>query len=77
MSAASVPEPAAMRFLRECLSISGLARSALVIDEMMAIWRPNSLSSRPAEAILSFMPAMPGIRPMMPPMPPIFCIWRS
>ncbi|MCY1308278.1 hypothetical protein D9M70_582720 [compost metagenome] len=43
----------------------------------MAIWRPNSLSSRPAAAILSFMPDMPGIRPMMPPMPPIFCIWPS
>ncbi|MOA07378.1 hypothetical protein D3C78_1270700 [compost metagenome] len=77
ISAASVPEPAAMRFFRLCFRISGLARSALVIDEMMAIWRSNILSLRPAEAILSFMPAMPGISPMMPPMPPIFFIWAS
>ena len=55
--------------------MSGLARSALVIDEMMASWRPNILSSRPAAAIWSFILPMPGIMPMMPPMPPIFCIW--
>ena len=57
--------------------MSGLARSALVIDEMMASWRSNILSSRPAAAIWSFILPMPGIMPMMPPMPPIFCICRS
>ena len=30
------PEPAAMRFLRDALMMSGVRRSALVMDEMMA-----------------------------------------
>src|SRR5690554_2405367 len=63
--AASVPEPLAMRTLRLCLRMSGLTRSAFVIDWMMAICRPNILSSRPAAAIWSFILPMPGIMPMM------------
>jgi hypothetical protein len=51
----------------DALRISGLARSALVIEEMIAIWRLEDLSSRPAAAIWSFILPMPGIMPIMPP----------
>ena len=34
-----VPDPAAMRFLRLALIMSGVLRSFLVIDEMIAAWR--------------------------------------
>jgi len=45
-----VPDPAAMRRLREALRISGLARSRGVIESMIATWRLTMRSSRPAPA---------------------------
>src|SRR3984885_3614198 len=68
------PEPAAMRFLREALRMSGLRRSCGVIDEMMARWRLTNLSSRLAELSWSLILATPGSMPMMPPIPPSFSI---
>src|SRR3974377_2181091 len=77
MCSGVVPEPAAMRFLRLALRISGLRRSFGVIESMIAICRLRILSSRPALAIWFFILAMPGIIPTSPPIPPIPCICTS
>ena len=71
------PAPAAMRFLRLALRISGWRRSSRVIESMIATWRLMILSSRPAAAIWFFILAMPGIMPIKPLMPPIFDICKS
>ena len=47
-----VPEPAAMRFLRLALRMSGLRRSCGVIESMIAICRLRTLSSRLASGDL-------------------------
>ena len=71
------PLPAAMRFLRLALRMSGFLRSCLVIESITATWRLMILSSIPALAIWFFILAMPGIMPIRPPMPPSFCICVS
>ena len=77
ISATSTPEPAAMRLRRLALSRSGLARSFLVIELMMAIWRSNTFSSTLAPAMAFFIWPMPGIMPISDAMPPIFFICWS
>src|SRR5262249_19749425 len=44
-SATLVPEPVAIRCLREALMSSGLRRSSFVIEEMIACWRFKIFSS--------------------------------
>ena len=50
MSSTLVPEPAAMRFLREALRTSGFLRSLGVMESMIATWRLSTRSSRFADA---------------------------
>ena len=62
-SSTFAPEPAAMRFLREALRISGLRRSSGVIDRMIARCRLIMLLSIFAAAICSLILPMPGSIP--------------
>ena len=55
-----VPEPAAIRFLRLALSMSGLRRSFGVIELMMAICRLITFSSMLAAASWFFILPIPG-----------------
>ncbi len=77
ISLASVPEPAAMRFLRECLRMSGLARSAAGHRGNDGDLALDGAVVHAGHGQLVLHLAKPGIMPMMPPSPPIFCIWRS
>ena len=77
MSSTLVPEPAAMRFLRLALRMSGFLRSFGVIESMIAIWRLSTRSSRLAEASWFLNLAMPGSMPIRPVMPPMVCMPAS
>ena len=50
-------------------------RSILVMDEMIATWRSNTLSSMPLSAICFLALATPGSIPRMPCIPPMRFIW--
>ena len=76
-SATSTPAPAAMRRLREAWRMSGLRRSALVMDEMIAACRSRDLSEMLASAICFLTFWTPGRRPIRPSMPPMRFIWAS
>ena len=75
-SCTCIPQPAAIRRLREPLMISGLARSFIVIELMMASIRTSTLSSI-CDLTLSGICPMPGSLPIKLAMPPIFFICRS
>jgi len=76
-SSTLTPAPAAMRFLRLALRMSGWRRSCRVIESITATWRLMILSSIPAAAIWFFILAMPGIMPIRLEMPPIFAICNN
>ena len=71
------PAPAAMRFLRLALRMSGCLRSPGVIESMIAIWRLSTLSSRLRSASWFLILATPGIIAISPLMPPIFAMPAS
>ena len=71
------PEPAAMRFLRDALMISGLRRSFTVMEEMIAAWRFRIDWSRLAFSSCAFILPMPGSIPRMPEREPILPICLS
>ena len=71
------PAPAAMRFLRLALRMSGCLRSPGVIESMIAIWRLSTPSSRLRSAIWLLILATPGIIAIRPLMPPIFAMPAS
>ena len=75
-SCTCIPQPAAIRRLREPLMISGLARSFSVIELMIASIRTSTLSSI-WDFTLSGICPMPGSLPIRLAMPPMFFIWRS
>ncbi len=75
-----VPDPAATRFLRLALRISGARRSFLVIEPMIAAWRLNTAWSTPAAPAASSCACnlpVPGNMPRIEEMLPILPIWRS
>ena len=71
-----MPQPAAIRRLREPLMMSGLARSFNVIELMIASIRTSILSSICAFTLSGICP-MPGSLPIRLAMPPMFFIWRN
>ncbi len=75
-SCTCMPEPAAIRRLREPLMRSGWARSLGVMELMMASIRTVSLSSI-WSLTLSGRPDMPGSLSSIPIMPPMLRIWAS
>src|SRR5690606_23721472 len=77
-SCTEVPEPAAMRCLRDALIRSGFLRSFGVIEDSMASWRFTTPSSSLAFLICCIWAVfMPGSMPMRLESPPIFCICCS
>ena len=76
-SCTDVPEPAAMRFLRLALMISGARRSFGVIERMIAACRFSIVVSSLASSICCFILPMPGSIPRMPDRLPILPICLS
>ena len=72
-----VPEPAAMRRLRDALMMSGFRRSLGVMEPMMAAWRLRMVVSRFASSICCFILPTPGSMPRMPDRLPILPICLS
>ncbi|MCY1447743.1 hypothetical protein D9M71_643760 [compost metagenome] len=79
MSCTWVPEPMAIRRLREPLIISGSRRSAGVMELMMASICLNCFSAAPwaLPICARFTPPMFGSLSMSPPRPPMFFICCS
>ena len=73
-SCTEVPDPAAIRFLRLALMISGKRRSFGVIDEMIAACRFRIVVSRLASSICDLIFPTPGSMPSIPDRLPILPI---
>ena len=76
-SCTEVPEPAAMRRLRDALRILELRRSAGVMERITASWRAIVLSSTLARAICCLILPTPGSMPSRPWMSPILRTWLN
>ena len=77
ISCTVVPDPAAMRFLRLALMMSGVRRSFMVMDEIIALCRANTVLSMFAPSSASFAAPMPGSMPTMEEIEPILVICFS
>ncbi len=75
-SCTCIPQPCAIRRLREPLMISGFARSFSVIELMIASIRTSTLSSI-CDLTLSGICPMPGNLPIRLAIPPMFFICLS